>query len=59
MMMEQDIAHVMLIQKQKQLLMKAKLMIYLNQSIVQLIQICKNVLENIRAGSLIRSLITL
>ena len=42
-------------QKQKQLLIKVILMMYLNQSILQLYQTHKNLLENIWVGLLIQS----
>ena len=44
-MMQQNIAPFILTQKQKQLLMKATLMMYLNQSIVRLMSKYENLLE--------------
>ena len=43
------------IQKQKQLSMKVILMIYLNQSILRLYQIYKNLKKKAQAGLLIQS----
>ena len=53
--MKQNIASFTRTQKQKQKLMKVILMIYLNQSIVQLYQINKNLLEKAQVGLLIQS----
>ena len=47
MMTQQSIAPFILAQQKKQLSMKATLMIYLNQSIVQLYQTYKNPLEKV------------
>ena len=52
--MQQNIALFILIQKQKQLSMKATLMMYSNQSMVGLYQIFKSLLETIQAELLIQ-----
>ena len=46
--MQQNIATFVLTQKQKQLLMKMTWMMYSNQSIAQLYQTRKNLLEKLR-----------
>ena len=53
--MKQNIARFIQTQKQKQLLTKVTLTMYLNQSIVLLYQIYKNHSENIQIGLLIQS----
>ena len=53
-MIKQNIALTQ-IKKQKQLLMKMILMMYLNQSILQLYQTNKKFQEKVQAGSLIQS----
>ena len=57
--MEQNIVPFIRTQKQKQLLMKAILMMNLNQSIVRLYQTYKNLLGKVCVGLLIHSSITL
>ena len=52
--MQQNIAPFILTQKQKQLLMKATLMMYLNQSIVRLMSKYENLLEKVCAVLLIQ-----
>ena len=55
-MIKQNMTLFIQTQKQKQLLMKGKLMMmYLNQSILQLYQIYKNFQEKVQAGLLIPS----
>ena len=46
-MMQQNITLLILTQKQKKLLMRLILMMYLNQSIPHLYQIYKNILEKL------------
>ena len=58
-MMQQYIPQFVLTGKQKLLLMRVTLMMYLNQLILRLYQTYKNILEKLRAGFLIQSLITL
>ena len=53
--MKQNIARFIQTQKQKQLLTKVTLTMYLNQSIVLLYQIYKNHSEKIQIGLLIQS----
>ena len=54
-MMQQNIAPFIRNQKQKQLLIRAILIMYLNQPIIQLYQTCKNLFENVRSRLLIQS----
>ena len=54
-MMKQNIVLFTRTQKQKQLLMKVTLMMYLKQFILQLYQKYKNLLEKVRVGLLIQS----
>ena len=49
-MTKQNITHFIHTQKQKQLLLKMTFMMYLNQSILKLYQIYKNLQEKIQAG---------
>ena len=49
-MIQQNIQAFIQTQKQKQLLVKAILMLHLNQSILQLFQTYKNMLEKVWAG---------
>ena len=59
-MMQQNTRPFILTQKQKQLLMKATLMTYLNQSILRLYQTYKNILEMVQteiADSMILTLL--
>ena len=58
-MLKQNIAPFTLTQKQKQLLMRVILMMYLNQSVVQLNQTNKNLLKKVWTGLLIQLQITL
>ena len=53
-MMQQNIRPFILTQKQKQLLMKMTLMMYLNQSTLPLYQTYKNNMEKLPAGLLIQ-----
>ena len=57
--MQQNISLFILTQKEKRLLMRVVLMIYLNQYILQLYQPYKSILKNIWAGSLIQQSVTL
>ena len=52
-MIKQNMTHFIHTRKQKQLLMKMTLMMYLNQSIQQLYQAYKNFKEKVQAGLLI------
>ena len=54
MVMHQNIASFLLTQKHEQLLMKATLIMYLNQSIVRLSQTYKNFVERVQAKVLIQ-----
>ena len=54
-MIKPDIVLLIRTQKQKQLLMKVILMMYLNHFIIRLYQIHKNLLEKVRFGLLIQS----
>ena len=49
-MIKQNITLFIQIQKQKQLLMKITLMMYMNQSILQLYQTYKNMCGKVQAG---------
>ena len=51
-MIEQNMTHFINTQKQKQLLMKVTLMMYLNQFMLQLYKKCKNVQEKVKVNSL-------
>ena len=57
--MKQNIRPFILTQKQKRLIMKAALMMHLNQFTIRLYQTYKNILEQVRAGLLIKSSVTL
>ena len=57
--MKQNIRPFILTQKQKRSIMKAALMMYLNQFTIRLYQTYKNILEKVRAGLLIKSSVTL
>ena len=57
--MKQNIRPFILTQKQKQSIMKAALMMHLNQFTIRLYQTYKNILEKVRAGLLIKSSVTL
>ena len=54
-MIKQNIIHFIHTQKQKQLLMKVTLMMYLDQSILQLYQIYKTFKEKVQPALLIQS----
>ena len=54
-MIKQNMTLIILSKKQKQLLMKVTLMIYLNQSILQFYQTYKNLYERVQTGLLIQS----
>ena len=58
-MMQNNIAPLIQTQKLNQLLIKMTLMMYLNQSLLRLYQIYKNLLQNVQAGLLIQLSITL
>ena len=53
-MIQQNIPSFILTQKQEQLLMRVTEIKYLNQSILQLYQTCKNILEKVWVGLLIQ-----
>ena len=57
--MKQNIRPFILTQKQKRSIMKAVLMMHLNQFTIRLYQTYKNILEKVRAGLLIKSSVTL
>ena len=57
--MKQNIRPFILTQKQKRSIMKAVLMMHLNQFTIRLYQTYKNILEQVRAGLLIKSSVTL
>ena len=57
--MKQNIRPFILTQKQKRSIMKAALMMHLNQFTIRLYQTYKNILEQVRAGLLIKSSVTL
>ena len=54
MMIKQNIAPFIQTQKQKHLLMKVTLMMYLNQSIVLLYQACRSLEQKVQVGLLIQ-----
>ena len=54
-MTKQNITFFIHIWKQKQLLMKVTLMVYLNQCVIQLYQTSKGFLEKVQKGLLIKS----
>ena len=53
-MMQQNIPRFILNERQKRLLMRVTLMMYLNQSILRLYQTYKNISEKVRAELLIQ-----
>ena len=59
MMLQQNVSFFILTRDQKLLSMKATLMMYLNQSIIQLYQTYENILEKVKTGLLILQLVTL
>ena len=52
-MLQQNVSFFILTRDQKLLSMKATLMMYLNQSIIQLYQTYENILEKVETGLLI------
>ena len=54
MMKQQNLVFFIQTQKQKKLLMKVTLMMYLNQFMIQLYQTYKNLLEIVQVGLLIQ-----
>ena len=52
-MLQQNVSSFILTREQKRLSMKTTLMMYLNQSIIQLHQTYKNILEKVQTGLLL------